>query len=105
GLHLEFLDGVDRRIDDAAVDVRSGVGCAVEQQLLRSGSSAPNVEVGFEEVASEFLTAAVAEIGAERHAGGKADQRQRVAHIERKIFDCPGNHHLADRRGGRLEYF
>ena len=65
----------------------------------------PTLKSDLKKLRPEFLAAAVAEIGAERHAGGEADQRQRVAHIEREILDRPGIHHLADRRCGRLQYF
>ena len=103
GLHLEFLDRIDRRIDDAAVDVGSRVRGAVEQKFLRPRSPAAHVEVGFEEVAAEFLAAAIAEVCAESYPGGEADQRQRVADIQRKPLDRSGIHHLANRGGGRLQ--
>ena len=103
GLNLEFLHGIDRRIDDAAVDVGSRVGRAIEQQFLRTRASAADVEVGLEEVAAQFLAAAVAEVGAERHAGSQTDQRQRVADIQRQTFDRPRVHDLSDARGLRLQ--
>src|ERR1039457_3261693 len=81
GLHFEFLHGVDRRIDDSPVDVAGGVGRAVDEYLLRARSSAGDIEVGLEEVASNVVAASVAEVRSEGAAGGQADESDGVANI------------------------
>ena len=89
-LDLEFLDRVHGRIDDAAVDVAGRVGRAVDQNLLRTRASAADVEIRLEEVASDIVAAAVAEVGAEGDAGRQGDEGDWVADVEGQILDGSG---------------
>ena len=98
GLDLELLHRVDRWIDDAAVDVGSGVGAAVEQDLLGAGAAASHVEIRLEEVAADILAAAVAEIRAEDHARREGHQGKWIADVQGEVDDAPRGHHLAEGR-------
>ena len=78
-LHLELLDGIDRRFDGDVPELAGVVAGAIEREIVLIGLD------------GEDLTA-------RREAGLQAEQRDHVAGLERKSLDLICGERFADRR-------